>query len=129
MRGKAHGMTATNSLLKLPAPLRIAALVFFAVSVLSSAAFTVLIGQGTDRGLVPALLIGSIGIAGSALGLILATDFRGSAWEYARLSKALGPDSGSRFLYRFIRVVGASFVVGGVCFMALTIMVALAPAT
>lgn len=121
-------MTATNSLLKLPAPLRVAALVFFAVFVVSCASLTVLLGQGSDRGLVAALLMGSIGIAGSALGMILATDFRDSAREYAQLSKGLGPDSGSRFLYRFIRVVGGSFVVGGVCFVALAIMVALAPA-
>lgn len=122
-------MTAANSLLKLPAPLRIAALVFFVVFVLSSASLTLLLGQGSGRGLVAALLIGSVGIAGSALGMILATDFRGSAREYARLSKALGPDSGSRFLFRFVRVVGGSFVVGGVCFVAVAIMVALAPAT
>lgn len=83
-------MTAANSLLKLPAPLRIAALVFFVVFVLSSASLTLLLGQGSDRRAVAALLNGSIGIAGSALGMILATDFRGSAWEYARLSKALG---------------------------------------
>jgi hypothetical protein len=103
--------------------------VFFAVFVFSCASLTVLLGQGSDHGLVAALLIGSIGIAGSALGMILATDFRGSAWEYARLSEALGPDSGSRFLFRFVRVVGGSFVVVGVCFVALAIMVALAPAT
>jgi hypothetical protein len=64
-----------------------------------------------------------------ALGMILATDFRGSAWEYARLSKTLGPDTGSRFLFRFLRVCGGSFVVAGACFVALAIMVALAPAT
>ncbi|WP_247041430.1 hypothetical protein [Arthrobacter rhizosphaerae] len=122
-------MTATNSLLKLPAPLRIAALVFFVVLVLSSALFTLPLGEGSDRGLVAALPIGSIGIAGSALGMILATDFRGSAWEYARLSKALGPDSGSRFLFRFIRIAGGFFVLSGVCFVAVAIMVALAPAT
>lgn len=57
-------MTATNSLLKLPAPLRIAALVFFVVFVLSSALFTLPLGEGSDRGLVAALPIGCIGIAG-----------------------------------------------------------------
>lgn len=122
-------MTATNSLLKLPGPLRIAALVFFVVFVFSCASLTVLLGQGSDHGLVAALLIGSIGIAAMALGMILATDFRGSAWEYARLSKALGPDTGSRFLFRFLRISGGTFVVAGACFVALAIMVALAPAT
>jgi hypothetical protein len=122
-------MTARNSLLELPAPLRIAALVFFVVFVLSSVLSTLLLGEGSDRGLVAALPIGSIGIAASALGMILVTDFRGSAWEYARLSKALGPDTGSRFLFRFIRITGGFFALGGVSFVALAIMVALAPAT
>lgn len=122
-------MKLTDSLRTFPAPLRIGALVFFAVFVLSFLSLSVLSGQGfAGRGLV-AWTIGSLGIAGSALGMILATDFRGSASAYARLSKTFGPDTGSRFLVRFVRVFGGSFVVVGACFVAVAVMLALAPAS
>lgn len=130
MRGKVNDMAAADSLRELPAPLRIGALVFLSVFVLSCVSLTVLLGQGSaDHSLIVVLLVGSIGIAAMGLGMTLATDFRGSAWEYARLSKTLGPDTGSRFLFRFLRVCGGTFVVGGACFVALAIMIALTPDT
>jgi hypothetical protein len=123
-----NSMKLTDRLRTLPAPLRIGALVDFTMFVLTFVSLSVLPMQGVaGRGFIP-WAIGSLGMATLAFGMILAADFQGSASAYARLSKTFGPESGSRFLIRFVRAFGVTSVVFGACFVAVAVMIALVPA-
>lgn len=119
----------TDRLRTLPAPLRIGALVDFAVFVLTFVSLSVLPRQGAaGRDFIPWALA-SLGMSSLAFGMILATDFQGSASAYARLSKTFGPESGSRFLISLVRAFGVTSVVFGGCFVAAAVMIALVPNT
>jgi hypothetical protein len=124
-----NNLKLTDGLRTLPAPLRIGALVDFAAFVLTFISLSVLPMQGVaGLDFIPWAL-GSLGLSSLAFGMILATDFQGSASAYARLSKTFGPVSGSRFLVRFVRAFGVTSVVFGACFVAAAVMIALVPTT
>jgi hypothetical protein len=106
-----------KKLLTLPMPLRVGAMTFAGV-------FLIFIGLGSfkERAVV-ALSFGLLGVAGFVLGMILATDYRGSASAYAGLWSV---EAGRSWLRIYIRALGAGFMVVGVVFVAVSVLSAFA---
>lgn len=124
-----NNLKLTDGLRTLPSPLRIGALVDLGAFVLTFVALSVLPRQGVaGRDFIPWALA-TLGMSSLAFGMILATDFQGSASAYARLSKTFGPESGSRILVHFVRAFGVVSVVIGACFVAAAVMIAVGPTT
>jgi hypothetical protein len=105
-----------RSLRTLPLPLRVGALSFLVVFPI---AFIGLISSSGQRSAV-AFSIGLLGVDGFLLGMILASDYRGSASAYAGLwSVAAG--SWPRI---FVRVFGVGLMVVGALFVAVSAILA-----
>lgn len=116
-------MNLWRSMMKLPQPVKgclVAFTVLFAVAFISLL-FGPALGQEVTVGVTP-WATGALGLCAIVLGVVLATDFRGSARAYASLVsevKPLGVDYSKTFLSKplFIRVFGGMFIVVGIGFI------------
>jgi hypothetical protein len=110
-------------MMKLPQPVKgclVAYLIVFGVVFVSVAA-TVSSGQGRLNPVMP-WGMGALGLTAVVLGLVLASDLRGSARAYASLVKdykPMGVDYSKSFFAnpKFVRIFGAMFAFVGIWFM------------
>ncbi|BCW43954.1 hypothetical protein StoSoilB5_11380 [Arthrobacter sp. StoSoilB5] len=104
---------------KLPMPLRVGALASLAVFLIAFATLATSHGQRP----VVAFSIGILGLDGLVGGMVLATNYRGYAAAYAELWSV---DEARRWLRAYIRVYGVVSVIGGIVFVAVSVLLELA---
>ena len=116
-------MKLWRSMMKLPQPVKgclVAYMIVFAVVFLSVPA-TAFSGPGRLNPVMP-WGMGVLGLTAVVLGLVLASDLRGSARAYASLLKdynPMGVDYSKSFFAnpKFVRIFGAMFAFVGIWFM------------